>query len=75
MTWCPTCPQCGHRWKPSRAKGRPKTAYYTADGVTLHAEEWAFRLDTTVTTLRKWARRYPDDFGRVVKLFTKDAAC
>lgn len=72
MTSRHTCPSCGHRWKPSHTRGRPKSAYYSADGVTRHIDEWAELLETTNTTVRKWARRYPDDFDRVVKLLTRE---
>lgn len=66
------CPSCGHKWRPSHTRGRPKSAFQTARGETLHLDEWAFRLGVSVTTLRYWMPRYPGDFARVVDLLDKD---
>jgi transposase-like protein len=66
------CPSCGHKWKPARARGRPKTAYYTASGETQHIDEWAFRLDVSVVTLRRWIHHFGGDFERALNLLDKD---
>lgn len=67
-----TCPSCGHKWKTSPILGRPKTAYYEAEGRIRHVDEWAGELGVSIQTIRTWAK-HPLGFERLVKLHRRAA--
>jgi hypothetical protein len=66
LTIANSCPNCGHRWHRRKAKGRPKTAYFTAFGMTKHIDDWSFELDLSLTSLRYYATKHAGDFEKAV---------
>jgi hypothetical protein len=65
------CPSCGTRIPTTRTLGRPKSAYYTAEGRRMHVEEWAAEFNVSIQTIRNWIR-HPLGFEKCVQLHRRD---
>jgi len=65
------CPACGHTWERRKAKGRPRSKFYRAEGRTQHADDWAAELGVHQETIRRALHKFGGDFELVVRKLRK----